>query len=194
MLSITPVKNAFAGIPAPVRQFLLRAVFLFLGWKLLYHSALLQKRLLDGPLTLYNAQHTGWVYQQIYPQSSIQLTQYMSYKHYAEGIPHVALVKDGRKIIGVTDGCNGLEIFVLYAGFLFCIPASWQRRLAFLVGGLLFLYGLNVARVVVLGLLHEHYQSYFDIAHHYIFKLIVYSLVFAGWVWYARKTSLAAHA
>ncbi|TAE07725.1 MAG: exosortase family protein XrtF, partial [Bacteroidetes bacterium] len=85
------------------------------------------------------------------------------------------------------------EVFVLYVGFIVCIPTTLLRQLLFIVFGLLLLYTLNVGRVVALGQLHMHYKEFFDIAHHYIFKLIVYAVVFALWVWYAKKSDIVQH-
>jgi exosortase family protein XrtF len=193
MNMLANIKEVYQNIPTAVRQFLTKALLLFIAWKLLFHLFLLPIRVPDKFLSDSNAFFTAKVFQQLYPNSAIWMKDWKDYKLYKEGIDHTTIVKDGKSIVGITDGCNGLEVFVLYVGFIVCIPTTLLRQLLFIVFGLLLLYTLNVGRVVALGQLHMHYKEFFDIAHHYIFKLIVYAVVFALWVWYAKKSDIVQH-
>jgi hypothetical protein len=35
-----------------------------------------------------------------------------------------------------------------------------------------------------------HWRQFFDVAHHYVFKIVVYGTIFLLWVWYSKKISL----
>jgi len=184
------LKQTYQNIPTPVKLFLQRALLLFILWKLLFHLLLLPQRIPDKFLSDSNAYFTTKCFEKIYPNSLITTREYKDYRLYKEGIDHILIMRDNKAVVGVTDGCNGLEVFVLYLGFLICIPTNWRRQLLFAIGGILLLYFFNVLRVVGLGLLHQHYREAFDIAHHYIFKLFIYGVVFYLWVLYAKKSAL----
>lgn len=187
---IAQIKTSYQSMPLAARNFLLRALVLFVAWKLLYHTFLLPNRVPDQQLTAVNAVLSAKCFQWLYPNSTIQLKTGMKYELYAEGIPHIWIMKDATQVVGVTDGCNGFEVFVLYVGFLLCVPTTPQRLLKYIIVGLTVTFFMNVLRVVALGWLHLHYKEFFDIAHHYIFKLIVYAVVFWFWTRYAKTSAL----
>ena len=34
-----------------------------------------------------------------------------------------------------------------------------------------------------------HMDEYFEIAHHYVFKIVIYATIFALWVWFSQRIS-----
>jgi exosortase/archaeosortase family protein len=97
------------------------------------------------------------------------------------------IIINGRRGVGIADPCNALELYVLYFGFLLCLPASYKRLLLFTIGGFLMIFCLNILRCVGLIYLNLYQNTWAGFAHHYLFKLIVYAAVFGGWVWYSKK-------
>ena len=89
--------------------------------------------------------------------------------------------------MGVADPCNALELYVLYIGFLFAFPASLKRVLLFSVIGILVIYMVNIIRLAALASMNMHRVSAVDMAHHYVFKMIVYALIFGLWVLFTKK-------
>lgn len=86
----------------------------------------------------------------------------------------------------IADPCNGLELLVLYLIFIIALPATLKRKLFFVVAGLLIIHFVNILRCVGLVALLIHYDEYFNIAHHYIFKMAVYFTIFLCWFWFAK--------
>ncbi len=99
------------------------------------------------------------------------------------------VLEDGRKIVnvlGIYRACNGLELMILYAGFILCFTGSFSRKILYVIGGILALYILNVFRCMVLGYVVLEHAKHFDIAHKYFFNTIVYALTFMLWVFYVK--------
>lgn len=88
----------------------------------------------------------------------------------------------------IADGCNGLELYILYLGFLVAIPSSVKRKLFYGVFGALVIYLVNMFRCVGLAYMAIYWRDQFDFAHHYLFKVIVYGTIFLLWMGFAEKT------
>lgn len=165
------IKNQYLKIPKTVRLFLTRALLFFLAWKLLYHLMLQPGRVLDAWLTNITAKATAWAWSLFQPDSRV-LT----------GDPMDFVVVNGTKIVGIADGCNALELYILHIGFIICFPdKSLKRRLFFAVAGIAGIVVLNILRCAAIGWLTINNPSLVDFAHHYAFTLIVYAFVFFTW-------------
>lgn len=100
----------------------------------------------------------------------------------------VDIFRDGEDTLRIASACNGLEIMVLYAGFLFCFPtARSRRRWAFLGAGLGIIFVLNLLRCALLVWIFLRYRQYLDFSHHFAFTFVVYSCVFLLWYKYAKR-------
>jgi exosortase/archaeosortase family protein len=100
----------------------------------------------------------------------------------------VDIFRNGENTLRVATACNGLEIMILYAGFLFCFPAvRSSRRWSFLVAGLGIIFLLNIVRCALLVWIFIRYRQYLDFSHHFAFTFIVYSCVFLLWYKYAKR-------
>ncbi len=172
-------------VPIEVRNFLIKAAFLFVVWKLSYYLILKPHRTIDKPLTIQVTKSTAQVLKSIYPTSVFSIIE----KKLTSEIDFYGLIilKDGKKILGIADPCNALELIVLFVGFLICISSNkWKRTIIFGLLGILIIYVCNVLRCSFIGYLNISSSSYVEIAHHYIFKLIMYFIIFAMWVWYLK--------
>jgi exosortase family protein XrtF len=180
MKAIAAIKSEFQDVPPFVKTFLKRAITLFLLWKIVYHLILVPTRFPDTPLSTLTAYSTGYTYHLLFGSNITYLVD-------PEGpYPKLVLFMDGKKGIGIADGCNGLELFVLYIGFIICFPTSIRRQIAFISAGIVGIYILNIFRCVALGWMYLHeYPT--DFAHHYVFKAILYGIIFFTWVKYSRK-------
>ena len=162
-------------LPGTVKSFLIRALVIFVAWKLLYHLVLFPIQVPDQQLREVTAQTTAWFYN-LFPGQEASLGAAS-----AEGN---AISVNGGIGIRIANGCNGLELFVVYIGFLFCYRSPLKRQLLFTAGGVLLIYVLNVLRCAGLVWLISEGSSFADFAHHYFFKMIIYSVIFGMWVLY----------
>jgi exosortase family protein XrtF len=191
---LNKLKSTIAEFPPQIKTFLIRSLILFVVWKGLYLFFWSEKRTLDDPLTQLVAKHSVWVLNGLTTGNQFTAKPMIAMKNF-EGEIQVSRVsridKLGKPIMNIADECNGLELFVLYFGFLLAMPASLKRKLWFGFGGILIIHAVNVFRCVGLGLLLMNWDTYFDIAHHYIFKIMVYSTIFILWVIFSKNLSFS---
>ena len=181
------LKKYFHEIPASVRKFLITSLILFSIWKVTYHLYLKPTRLIDIPLTVQTAKNTQQLLAIIYPNINFTIEQKMP----KEKIDFfgVYIMKDSKRIVGIFDPCNALEVFVIYIGFIICLPSNFKRMALYIFIGILSLYGLNILRCSVLGILNFNRSNYVDFAHHYLFTMVVYVGIFLGWASYIKQST-----
>lgn len=185
MMDLKQAKEQYRRIPVAVRTFLFRATLLFVGWQLLYNLVLLPVRVPDRPLTNFTAYSTAKVlslfYNHITPVYII-----------ANERKDALILMDGRKIVGIADPCNALDIYVLYIAFLLCFPGTARRRLIFMAWGLPAIYAFNIIRSAIITWMNVAHNGWADFSHHYVFTTLMYLLVFYAWVLYTKKEVHAA--
>lgn len=189
MNPIQEIKTTWQSIPPELKSFLKRALLIFIIWEFCYHMFLFNGRLIDKPITDFSFQSTIWVLKQVYPNSQFivkkgVLTNFEIEKDVTE-IEYIYL--DNKNILGIADGCNALELYILFIGFLIAYPSNKKRCIFFGVTGVFIIFISNIIRLLLLAEMNLHQNNAVDIAHHYIFKLIVYAIIFILWMKYAQK-------
>ena len=186
-LHTTALKKYWQEIPASVRKFLLTSIIIFFIWKVTYHLYLKPTRLIDMPLTIQTAKNTQQLLAVIYPNFNFTSEQIMPKQKI--DFFGVYVMKDSKRIIGIFDPCNALEVFVIYIGFIICLPSNFKRMTLYISLGIIGLYILNIFRCSVLGVLNLNRTVYIDFAHHYLFTMVVYIGIFLGWVSYIKQST-----
>lgn len=175
--------------PPPIRTFLIRSLVLFVVWKSCYLFFWMGNRTLDKPLTQMVGNQSAAALNLMHPLDSFTATPKVAVMR-MEGEYQLSKVstinRNGKSIMHIADNCNGLELFVLYLGFILAMPAPINRKIVFSVLGILLIHVVNILRCVGLTSLLLHWDRYFDFAHHYIFKVVVYATIFAMWIWFAK--------
>jgi exosortase/archaeosortase family protein len=185
------IVHFYRSIPKPVRYFLTMSLTAAIAWKLIYLLFLMNTRILDDPLT----NHVGI--------SAAYVLNHFSGMHQFEAIKNIdtsimegqiqiaqvsTILHRHQKVLHIADGCNGLELMVLYSGFIFCYPSTKKRKIGYILIGLLMIDFFNIARCSMLGFIKEYYHPYFYISHHFVFKAVVYAVIVILWGYYTRKT------
>ncbi|WP_366141011.1 exosortase/archaeosortase family protein [Seonamhaeicola sp.] len=165
----------------------------FLVWKVLYTFFLFNSNLVDRPLTAHVGNASAFVLNFLGNTKDFR-AETMTVKDYHEGnityLEASVIYHHDNIILNIANVCNGLELIILYIGFIVCMPSSFWRKVKYLVLGTLIIDFINILRCVGLIYLREYYELYFDFAHHYLFKAIVYSTTFLMWYVYSRKIQL----
>jgi exosortase/archaeosortase family protein len=173
-------------IPKPVSQFLLKAAILFVAWKAVYLLFLLPGRVLDRPLTYVIGKGTAAALRLLNPSGDAHYNAIPAMHPKGlgnEGLePVMAIRSDQTVMLNIADVCNGLELLVLYAGLILCLPATRSRKIAYITGGILGIEILNLIRCAGLVLIYLHKPQWLDFSHHYLFTFVVYAFIF--WLWY----------
>jgi exosortase/archaeosortase family protein len=176
-------------VPRMVRSFFIKAILVFIAWKLLYLLWLMPKGILDTPLTHLVGAGTvatlnvfggggftgvpGWETQQV---DGGQVSG------------SVVDIYDGKEnTLRIANACNGLELMVLYGAFLFCYPGSAGKRWRFLALGIGLILLMNIVRCALLVWIFLRYRAYLDFSHHFFFTFLVYACIFLLWWRYTQK-------
>jgi exosortase family protein XrtF len=147
--------------------FFAKALGVYILWYILYDLWILP----DGRVDLWLSEH-------IVSLGSTMLAG-MGFEVYAQG-RIIGLA--GTNMLEIIDGCNGIEVIGLFAGFVLAYPGRALNRLLFIPAGILVLYLTNVIRILVLAITQLHAPAIFDITHDYSTTAIFYVVVFMMWV------------
>jgi exosortase/archaeosortase family protein len=184
-------------IPRPVKLFLLKAVVLFIAWKALYLFVLQPARILDKPLTYavsagtvatlngFGHSHEYAAASGIHPKPDPAPNEAVVWE------PTMDIWLHNDRVLSIADVCNGLELMILYAGLILCLPSSPLRKAAYILSGMLMIQVLNVVRCVGLVLLYLRRPQYLDFSHHYLFTFLVYAFIFWLWFLFSKEPGFA---
>lgn len=159
-------------IPANIRPFVIRGLILAVVWNLLYHLLLKPIQIPDLQLTILVQEGSVWLLNFFYD----------NVEKVGAGI-----AIEGVRSVNIAHQCNGLELIVLYIGFIFCVPSNVKKMTSYIVIGTIVIYILNIIRAALLAAMYYNDHSMKEFAHHYVFKIIIYAVVFLGWVLYMKK-------
>ena len=154
---------------SPLTNFLLKAGAIYAGWYLLYDNILLPDGRLDTLLSLSGVRLAagalstlGWEVE--------------------SGGRIVAIL--GTNGVEIQNGCNGVDLLGLYAGFIIAYPGPMRKRLLLLACGLLLLYFANIFRIAAFALSRVYFPEHWDKIHIYSSYVIFYPLVLGLWyIW-----------
>lgn len=98
--------------------------------------------------------------------------------------PKVSLLSKSNVVLNVYEGCNGLNVMIVFVAFLFAFGGQIKRGALFLPLGLLVIHLFNLLRISLLFHLALNNSTQFYYYHKYFFTAILYLVVFALWaVW-----------
>jgi exosortase family protein XrtF len=111
-------------------------------------------------------------------QTSVQVNPYG---------PTVFLNLSDKTILNVFEGCNGLNVMIVFVAFVIAFGGPVKVMPWFIGGGLIVLHLANIGRISLLYVTALRYQSYFYYVHKYFFTAILYLIVFSLWaLWIFR--------
>lgn len=87
-----------------------------------------------------------------------------------------------RHIISVYEGCNGLNVMIIFIAFVVSF-GSWHKKMWwFIPTGILLIHLANLARLAFLFEVTVSYPGYLYFTHKYLFTAIIYAMVVALWI------------
>lgn len=99
----------------------------------------------------------------------------------------VVLLRSGEQVIlRVYEGCNGINVIIVFVSFVFAFAFKDRTKswIWFIPVGILIIHFFNLARVVWLYTLAFSASHYFHYFHKYVFTAIIYAVVFLlWWLW-----------
>lgn len=169
---VAQTTRLYRELPQSVRHFLVKTALLLSGWLAVYHLLLKPFRFPDKYLT--NIVIDGTVY----------LLQLLGFDTVSKG---QWVYINNEFSVGIADQCNGLELMVLFIGFLLAIGGTFKSKLLYMLNGVILIFVLNVVRCTALAYMTYINAPLIDFAHHYAFKLVIYAVIFMMWYLYSQK-------
>lgn len=164
-----------------VRSFFIRLAILASLWFVSYHIILKPPRIIDRPLTNFLTATVATSINIIAPSNNpVTWAEH-------DGYNGAKLVLNNKKVFGVWDVCNGIDLMFIYVSIIILLPYPAKRKLVFCLGGIVAIILANIIRIVALYFIYVHYRSAFDFSHHYLFTLLMYVLIFYGWLLFIKK-------
>ncbi len=100
--------------------------------------------------------------------------------------PTTFIKNEGRSIIAVYEGCNGINVMIIFVGFIFSFGGSRQHMWWFILLGLALIHLLNLIRLMLLFVITIELPRYLYFTHKYLFTSVIYLLTFILWIWWVK--------
>jgi len=154
---------------SPLTIFLLKAGVIYAGWHLLYTYILLPNGRLDAFLSLSGVRLAAGV------------LSILGWEVESAG-RFIAIF--GTRGVEIQNGCSGIELIGLFAGFIIAYPGPMRKRLLLLVGGILLLYFANIFRIAAFALSSVYFPEHWLEIHLYSSYVFFYPIVLSLWyIW-----------
>ncbi|MEO5602547.1 MAG: exosortase family protein XrtF [Cyclobacteriaceae bacterium] len=105
--------------------------------------------------------------------------------------PKVALKNNGETVLNVYEGCNGINVIIVFISFLFAFGGPVNKLAFFLPAGVIVIHLFNLLRIVLLFYLALNNSRQFYYYHKYFFTATLYLVVFGLWaiwvIWFNEK-------
>jgi exosortase family protein XrtF len=132
------------------------------------------------PLTYWVTKQTSQVQSMFGVESSIQINK---------GIKSISMQNNGDGVINVFEGCNGINVMIVFVAFLVAYGGSSKRMLWFLPLGLFIIHLFNLIRIMFLYAAAQQNTRYFYYIHKYFFTAALYLVVIVLWIVWVAKLS-----
>lgn len=101
--------------------------------------------------------------------------------------PFVSLYDDRGHVIDVFEGCNGINVMVVYISFLLAFWGSWRLLAMFAVGGMVVIHAMNLIRITLLFGVVCYFPDQLYFFHKYLFTGVIYVVVFVLWYFWVKR-------
>ncbi len=99
----------------------------------------------------------------------------------------VLVYNQEQRVLSVYEGCNGLNVFIIFLAFLLSYGRLRKALLWFVPMGLVLIHLFNLARIALLYHVTLYYPDYTYFTHKYLFTAIIYGVIFLLWLWWVVK-------
>ena len=100
--------------------------------------------------------------------------------------PTIELAYHDRDILSIYEGCNGLNVMIIFVAFLFAFGPINHRLWWYVPLGLLILHLSNLLRITILFWVSLNEPDFMYFLHKYFFTAALYVVTFALWVIWVR--------
>lgn len=164
----------------PTIFFLIKFLGLYVSLNLVYGVYVTSFEPAPDPVTHIASKHTAKIMSRLgWPSSAIDYPQK----------PSVAIRHNAKTIVSVYEGCNGLNVMIVFVAFVFSFGSPRKSLFWFVPLGLIFLYLINIIRIGLLFLVSLKLPHFLYFTHKYLFTAIIYLFVMLLWWYWIRLQS-----
>jgi len=101
-----------------------------------------------------------------------------------------SVINEGNYAVNVKSGCDGLEAMIICLAGIMVYPSSWNLKWPGIILGLIFLFSLNLFRIITLYLTQRYWPAAFDIMHLDVWQVVFIMLAIISvviWINWAHK-------
>ena len=130
---------------------------------------------------------TQWISNQVSEIISAAGTEVRTMPNPAK--PTISIIEVSTKdtIINIFEGCNGINVVIVFLAFLVAYQGTIKRTIIFTSVGLLIIHIFNLARIILLFQQAKDHSPYFYYLHKYFFTAILYFVVVVLWWFWVSK-------
>lgn len=122
--------------------------------------------------------------------SCLNTLGYDSYQKDDETRPWTWVYLNGERASYINEGCNAISIMIIFTAFIIAFSTTWKQTLAYILGGLLVIQLMNIARIALLNYIFVYHDEYGKIAHDYLFPAIIYGTIVVLWIVWVKFFAL----
>lgn len=164
----------------PTIFFLVRFVVLYVACNLVYGLLVVQYEPGPDPATIWVTEQTAF-FLQVFGWPNQVVIQVIK--------PTVTILYQGKAIVAVYEGCNGINVMIIFITFLIAFGPRTKALLWFIPAGILILHVMNLFRIGLLFLVALYRPSYLYFSHKYLFTAFLYGVVLILWLIWVRYFS-----
>jgi exosortase family protein XrtF len=110
-----------------------------------------------------------------------------TFNHMVKPTTYIAM--GNQPVLAVYEGCNGLNVMIVFLSFLFSFGPVSKAMVWFIPMGVLFIYFSNLLRIILLFIVSVNLPDFLYLTHKYLFTAIIYAVVFVLWAWWVLRLS-----
>lgn len=143
-------------------------------------------------ILLYN-----WYLQQYLPQNiadpftaftsdstkvGLDILGFETKSYQSQGNPFYRIWMEGQNVSIVNEGCNAVSVMIIFVAFIIAFGTKFKTTILYIFGGLIALFVMNIARIVLLNWIFRYHDDYGKTAHDYLFPAIIYGTIVILWI------------
>lgn len=105
--------------------------------------------------------------------------------HYSKPAERIFLGE--KPVLAVYEGCNGINVWIIFAGFLVAFGGLKKNVWIFIGIGSVIIYVINLGRIIFLFLIALKYPDSLYFFHKYFFTAGLYVVVFGLWYFWIKR-------
>ena len=159
------IEKGIISIP-PLTKFALTALAIFVGWQLVYDLYILPNGKLDEFLSLSGVTIAS------------KILSLMGFAIESKGRIIGCI---GARAVEINNGCNGLQLFGMFSGFIVSYPGIWKNRFILLATGSVVLFFANALRIAFFAVFNSIFPEHWNLAHDTSSYIFFYPVVLTFW-------------